>query len=251
MKKTIQTFVALSIIFCGMLQASENSQYKETRKLFTRLGLKYTNKLVMDEDIRDLMKTEYSKYIAQRGVNDSSSTAIKANFKVTDYLSIKKTIETTKVRKDLAVRYIDETKGYGVFATKTIPADSLIGIYTGQIKRNGNETDTHSNDNVANQDYSFPFVGAVDTQETDQEVHILQPYKVDASTHGNTTRFINHSERNNCNTLTMFDENKTPVTVFVSRGDIQQSQELTINYGGSYNWNKQTNKLINKPIISK
>lgn len=250
MKRIIEAFVILSIIYCGNFQASENSQYRETRKLFVKLGLKYTNELVMDKEIRDSMETEYNKLAAQREVNNSSAQAIKAGLKIKDYSSIKEEIKTTKVRKDLAVRYIDATKGYGVFATKMIPADSLIGVYAGEIKCNEYEEYTHSND-VADQDYSFPFAGTVEVLETNQEIEVYQPHSVDASTHGNTTRFINHARNKNCNTLTMFDENKVPVTVFLSRDDIPQGQELTINYGDFYNWNKQVKKTTKAPFISK
>jgi len=241
--KVILFVVTLFTCFSDTFQASHgssrNSEYKNTRKLFSALGLKHTNNLVMESseiDLMDAHKDEAKKYLNE----EIRSLMISKRLTVKQLSEIRKTLQEQPVRKDLQVKFINKKIGYGVFATQAMPVNTVIGVYSGQIKTS----------EEVNQDYAFPFLGinpsAMDSQDEDEQEGI---FWVDASVHGNATRFINHSEDQNCSTFNILDASNIPQVVFVTRDPIKKSEQITINYGSVYAWDKESVKP--EVIISK
>ena len=242
-KKIIVAMAALFITLSGGLQASNNSaqanaEYRNTRKLFAALGLKHTNNLVMEESQVALMHESEEEAQGEINSNLGDMIALK-RLSVYQLNAIKNTIKEQPIRKDLKIKLTAENIGYGVYATNYMPAKTIVGVYSGKI---------NSHDE-SNQDYAFPFDGIIvpDPLSNDSSGRWM-PFNVDASIHGNATRFINHSHHENCTTFIMLDENKIPQIVFMTLDPIKNGEQLTINYGNTYSWVKKSTKA--KVIIS-
>jgi len=224
----IYSFAIIILIFTGMVQASDAAQYKNTRKLFALLGIKYTNNLVIGDEERVLMDTEESVYVKDQCIAFCLRDALQHGVQASLIKKMRDSIENDTIRKDLQVKYVNDHIGYGVFATKNIPADSFIGVYSGEVCLA----------NLSNQDYSFPFYGIAKIEEDETSYEMIPTHCVDASKFGNITRFINHSDCNNCGTLSVLDANKIPQVVFYAKAPIKKGEQLTINYGSDYQWKK-------------
>lgn len=235
--------IALFISFGGTCQASSNSsnnaEFRKTRKLFAALGLKHTNNLVMEESEVDLMFAD--KQITQKCINDElRSTITSKRLSAQKLKEIRDVIQSQPIRKDLQIKFINENMGYGVFATQAMPVNTVIGVYSGQIKTI----------EEVNQDYAFPFLGinpsSISSEDEDEQE---KTFWVDASVCGNATRFINHAEDQNCSTLNILDANNIPQVVFFTRDPIKKGEEITINYGSVYGWDNESEDA--EVIISK
>ena len=232
--------IALLLTSAGLLQAINNSpeanaEYRNTRKLFAALGLKHTNDLVIESREIQLMEACENK-VLQNVLSEMGVVTGSGRLTVDEFKAVRKAMIEEPIRKDLKIKFINKKIGYGVFATNDMPVNTVIGVYSGRI----------SSPEKTNQDYAFPFAGIIESEDED----ILDPFHyVDASIYGNATRFINHSDDHNCNTITMFDKNQIPQIVFVTRDPIKKGEQITINYGDCYNWDKKAVKAT--VIISK
>jgi SET domain-containing protein len=117
----------------------------------------------------------------------------------------------------LFVALVSPEMGYGVFADVFIPAEAIIGEYTGVITNKS-----------ANTDYAWVYFST----PLDQEGNELQ-LRVDARVSGNMMRFINHSDDPNCYYLHLPFKNRWR-TIYVAKRPIHQNEELTVNYGPKY-----------------
>ena len=119
---------------------------------------------------------------------------------------------------EVAIQWIDETLGYGLFALQDIPENAFIGEYTGLVRH-------------------------LSLQNPDKNAYCVQYPNlfntvVDALAYGNETRFINHSDTPNlqplwtceCNMLHFFLITKMP---------IQAGTQLTFDYGKSFWMHRQ------------
>lgn len=241
--KVIFFVVTLLAWFSETSQASSNAssdaEYRKTRKLFAALGLKHTNDLVMEA--ADIPLMHENKDATQRFLNDEIRSLIIAKRLTVKQLSeMRKSLQEQSVRKDLQVKFINKKMGYGVFATQAMPVNTVIGVYSGQIKTI----------EEVNQDYAFPFLGinpsAMNSQDEDEQE---KTFWVDASVYGNATRFINHAEDQNCSTFNILDASNIPQVVFVTRDPIKKGEQITINYGSVYGWDNESEDA--EVIISK
>ncbi|MDX8431726.1 MAG: SET domain-containing protein-lysine N-methyltransferase [Candidatus Algichlamydia australiensis] len=113
----------------------------------------------------------------------------------------------------LFIKHVNQLVGYGLFAADDLAELSLIGEYTGIVRRRRRWSDRQNA-------YIFGYVvGPHDT-----------PYVIDAKEKGNLTRFINHSETPNCISRWMIVDGVCHVIFFTNKL-IKAGEQLTYNYG--------------------
>ncbi len=122
------------------------------------------------------------------------------------------------------VKWINPLIGYGLFAKEDIPQYSLVGEYTGVIRKRNAKQDK-------NNDYIFGYVVA--QSET--------PFVVDASLEGNYTRFINHSDEPNLHSTWLISKGICHI-ILVSKSYIPKDTQITYDYGPYY-WRKRPSPL--------
>ncbi|MFZ4772546.1 MAG: SET domain-containing protein-lysine N-methyltransferase [Chlamydiia bacterium] len=120
------------------------------------------------------------------------------------------------IRQKMGIKFIDELKGYGLFAEQVIPEMTCVGEYTGIVKKRDRKTD---------RDNSYIFEYAIDTFDTG--------YVIDAESTGNHTRFINHSDEPNLLSRWLLIDN-LPRIIFFTKRRIEVGEELEVDYGPYY-----------------
>ncbi|MCH9613707.1 MAG: hypothetical protein SP1CHLAM54_07160 [Chlamydiia bacterium] len=119
------------------------------------------------------------------------------------------------------IAWVDPLIGYGVFASKTIPALTYVGEYTGLVRRRRRRKDRFNN-------YIFGYVaGPKETQ-----------FIIDAQYEGNFTRFINHSDTPNLTSKWMEIDGVCHIILFANRA-IPEGEQLTYDYG-EYYWRSRS-----------
>lgn len=129
----------------------------------------------------------------------------------------------------LSVRYIDEELGFGVFANQKIPSCAFVGEYTGIVKE---RTRQAVQDKIYCVRYNCWSTGC-------------RKFTLDAETHGNYTRFINHSSKPNLALQSVYWRG-LPRMVFVSLKEISEGCQLTFDYGRSF-WKEM--KKQPRPVL--
>jgi uncharacterized protein len=119
------------------------------------------------------------------------------------------------------VKWINEQKGYGVFAGQDFNSWEFIGEYTGVVRRR-NIIFPNLND------YCFMYPRAWFT---------LKPFTIDSEREGNFTRFINHSDHPNLESVAVFHGEMMHI-IFRTIRPISFGDELTYDYGDVY-WDKR------------
>ncbi|MCK4935029.1 MAG: SET domain-containing protein-lysine N-methyltransferase [Simkaniaceae bacterium] len=114
------------------------------------------------------------------------------------------------------IDWINPYIGYGVFAMHDIKELTYMGEYTGIVRKRNRKKDLCNN-------YIFRYVtGPRDT-----------PFVVDAKSHGNFTRFMNHSDMPNLTSRWIIADGITHIILFANRF-IKKGEQLTYNYGPNY-----------------
>lgn len=127
---------------------------------------------------------------------------------------------------DVAIHWIDETFGYGLFANSDLPAGTFIGEFTGVVRQPSGPDDRNA--------YCFHYPTRFWSWDY---------FMIDALYEGNETRFINHSDTPNLKPLCLCKHRLLHI-VFVADRDIKSGTELTYNYGKDF-WiyrTKSTNR---------
>lgn len=132
-----------------------------------------------------------------------------------------KTLPTTYIR------WISPLIGYGLFAGEDIPRYSLIGEYTGVVRKRRYKLDKYN-------DYIFGYI----TADADT------PFVIDAQHQGNHTRFVNHSDDPNLYSTWLIVKNICHV-ILVTKQAIPKHTQLTYDYGPTY-WKKRSDPLLLK-----
>ncbi len=117
----------------------------------------------------------------------------------------------------VSVRWIGTGIGYGLFAEDSIAAGSFLGEYTGIVRENN----LRYLEPLNNYCYEYPILDAIG-----------RSYVIDAS-HGNFTRFINHSAEPNLQPAYAFRDGAFHC-IFLARWEIQKGEQLSYDYGKSY-----------------
>lgn len=125
----------------------------------------------------------------------------------------------------VSIRWINDQIGYGVFAEKDIPTGAYIGEYTGTIRKRRRRADRSN-------DYCFEYtIGD----------WIYNPFIIDAKDQGNFTRYINHSQVPNLDSLSIFADEVMHI-VLVANQPIKKGAELCYHYGDTF-WKKRSKNL--------
>jgi len=128
--------------------------------------------------------------------------------------------------EDVAICFIDHTKGYGVFAEKLLSANTLVGTYSGQLRQIRR---FHPELNNYCLHYPTKFAS-------------FHYFVIDAKDFGNEMRFINHSEKPNLRPFCLVDRGLLHIAFFTTQ-DIQEGEELTFCYGANF-IHKQSEELV-------
>lgn len=133
------------------------------------------------------------------------------------------TKELNNPKPKLSIRQSDH-KGLCLFTESLIPSGSLIGQYTGEIKK-GRRKKTS--------DYSWHLPDSCSR---------LYQLELDAEKAGNELRFVNHSQAANIEAEYLIWKGYW-IVIFRSKQEIQAESELTIDYGPDY-WLSPDRELI-------
>ncbi|MGE4575237.1 SET domain-containing protein-lysine N-methyltransferase [Parachlamydia sp.] len=132
-----------------------------------------------------------------------------------------------KVHPSLMIKWIDPLIGHGVYTTAPLQENTILGEYTGMVRRllrrqpNPNAYCVHYPTRYFSWNYTV----------------------IDASEGGNLLRFVNHSDTPNLKPLWVMDRHLLHL-VFITLFPILSNSELTINYGEDY-WIKRTKLISN------
>ena len=126
------------------------------------------------------------------------------------------------------IQWIDEVFGYGVYADEDIPLGAYIGEYIGLVRKRTPRRDRKN-------DYCFEYtIGD----------WVRNPYIIDAKSQGNFTRYINHSEDPNLESLAVYVGEVMHI-IFVALKPIKKGSQMCYHYG-DYFWKKRrhSKKLV-------
>lgn len=133
---------------------------------------------------------------------------------------------TENFEPNVSIRWIDDILGYGIFAEEDIPAGAFLGEYTGIIRKRRRRHDRKN-------DYCFEYtIGD----------WVYNPFIIDAQEQGNFTRFINHSQEPNVESLSVHANNIMHI-IFVAAEPIKSGKQLRYHYGDTF-WKKRRHALL-------
>lgn len=132
---------------------------------------------------------------------------------------------------DLTIRWIDESIGYGAFTNRPLKKWEFIGEYTGILRRRRLIFPDIN-------DYCFMYP---------RESFSFKAFTIDSDKQGSLTRFINHSDYPNCESVSVFHGGIFHI-IFRATQEIPAGTELKYDYGDIY-WSRRK-KLPEEPIES-
>lgn len=121
----------------------------------------------------------------------------------------------------IAIKWMHAKIGYGLFSTAPLKKWQFLGEYTGILRQ-------RSRINPDINDYCFMYPWAWLP---------IKAYTIDSEKQGNYTRFINHSDVPNCESISVFHDGVYHI-IFRAIRDIEPGEELTYDYGGIY-WQRR------------
>lgn len=118
---------------------------------------------------------------------------------------------------DLSIYWANSNLGYGVFPNQNLPKNSLVGEYTGIVRKRRRFSDRKNN-------YCFEYAIGDDP---------FCHYVIDAEKKSNLIRFVNHSNQPNCEPVAVLAGGLVHI-VLVTLIDIPKGTPLTYDYGETY-----------------
>ncbi len=125
---------------------------------------------------------------------------------------------------DVAIRWIDSSLGWGVFALRDFKKMEFIAEYVGKVRKR-KKTDVKNA-------YCFEYLLVQGTRS---------PYTIDALEQGGVARYLNHSSAPNLNSSLATLENISRVILY-TKESIAKGTQLCYDYGPDY-WAKRTAPL--------
>jgi uncharacterized protein len=117
----------------------------------------------------------------------------------------------------LTIRWIHDSIGYGIFTSRPFKKWEFVGEYTGIVRpRRRIFPDVN--------DYCFVYP---------TEWLAWKAFTIDSQEQGNFTRFINHKDEPNCESIAVYHE-ETFHIIFRTTCDVPAGEELTYDYGSIY-----------------
>lgn len=126
------------------------------------------------------------------------------------------------VHPPIEIRYISEEIGYGVFATKKIPACTFVGEYAGMIQQKAPKE-------LRDKTYTMRYTMWEGKKN----------FCIDAEKKGNFTRFFNHSAHPNLGLQSVYWRG-IPRMIFISLAEIPEGAHMTFDYGSTF-WKYHSN----------
>lgn len=117
--------------------------------------------------------------------------------------------------------------GLGAFATRELRAWTYIGEYVGEIRDLGSEESSHRS-NILNKYTGLNYNFELNSSLT-----------LDASRRGNETRYLNHSDKPNCDVLVKNVNDEHRILIFTCE-NVDKGEELFLDYGPRY-WQQYGN----------
>lgn len=117
----------------------------------------------------------------------------------------------------VGIKWINSDIGYGAFTTQHLSSGTIIGEYTGYVRRLYR---SHPNTNP----YCFHYPS---------RFFSLRYFVIDALRGGNALRFVNHSDRPNLTPAWVFDRQLLHL-IFLTIRAVEPNSQLTIDYGQDF-----------------
>ncbi|ORX92411.1 SET domain-containing protein [Basidiobolus meristosporus CBS 931.73] len=133
--------------------------------------------------------------------------------------------EGTRNDKRYYIRWVDDIRGYGLFASVNIPSGAILGVYGGYLTNNSYTTD-----------YMWNYKGQV-LDDQGEKVDL----GIDAKLHGNWFRFANHHDEPNTRGVYVPFNNMWHV-MYVTETAIVADSQIFVSYGSNY-WKERTKIL--------
>jgi len=135
----------------------------------------------------------------------------------------------TGAHPPILIDQVHQNGGYGVFAEKKISPCTFVGEYTGQILQHSKKPITHIRKKLEAPKFPPP----CEKGERRDKNYCLRytvwdeksSFSIDATTKGNFTRFINHSERPNVGLQPVYWRG-VPRMIFISLKEIEAGEQL-------------------------
>jgi len=124
-------------------------------------------------------------------------------------------------RPDVAIRWIDQNLGWGVFALRNFKKMEFIAEYSGKVIKRKKSNPKNA--------YAFEYVVVQG---------ISSPYTIDALDQGGLARYINHSSTPNLNSSLATLDNISHVILY-TKEPVAKGAQLCYDYGPDY-WSKRT-----------
>lgn len=120
---------------------------------------------------------------------------------------------------DITIKVVQPDVGYGIITNRALPCFHFIGEYTGLVRRRPLFFPNRSLN-----DYCFAYP---------REWWTLHPLTIDSEKMGNYTRFINHSDHPNLESVGILFDGVFRI-LFRTLKKVEAGEELTYNYGDVY-----------------
>ncbi|KAK0434001.1 hypothetical protein EV421DRAFT_2023230 [Armillaria borealis] len=134
--------------------------------------------------------------------------------------------QNIKIQPTKPVKY-----GLGAFATRELRAWTYIGEYVGEIRNLSSEESSHRS-NILNKYTGLNYNFELNSSLT-----------LDASRRGNETRYLNHSDKPNCDVLVRNVNDEHRIVIFTCE-NVDKGEELFLDYGPRY-WQQYGNNPSN------
>ncbi len=129
------------------------------------------------------------------------------------------------IPEEIAIRWIDENLGWGVFALRDFKKNEFIAEYVGKVRK-------REKADIKNA-YCFEHL-------ITHSVH--SSYTIDALEQGGPSRYMNHSQNPNCNSSLATLDNLSHVIISTNRA-IAKGEQLCYDYEPDY-WSKRKAPIL-------
>jgi hypothetical protein len=119
---------------------------------------------------------------------------------------------------DISIKWVDHQIGHGVFTNQDLGIGDYVGEYTGVVRKRRLFSSRGLND------YSFSYPTSS---------LFFKKFTIDAETHGNEMRYINHSDSPNCEAVSVLCNDFIRVVIRATKA-IPRGSQLHYDYGPEY-----------------
>jgi hypothetical protein len=194
----------------GTMETLSVSQFRQ------KFGVTYTPTLEFAEGIPpsavDERQELWQKHMIGRWLSENNDSGLPLTEWVGD-----------KVRRgftaDVYLAKVNDQIGHGLFANQPIYVGDIIGEYTGVVEP------SKGNDEAAKNPYLYRYLTGGDGKQ--------ERYEINAREKGNYTRFINHSEYPNAQSIEVFVDGAWHA-LLVATKPLQPGNQILFDYGEGY-----------------